>query len=140
MYETKLYKVWTSMKCRCLNKKDKRYYDYGGRGITVCDEWLEFKSFMDWAYANGYNDGLAIDRIDNDKGYCPENCKWSTTKEQARNKRTTHYIEIDGVAKSMIEWSEISGTRHGTISTRLRRGWNPKEAVFGKNIKAKKGA
>ena len=76
------------MKYRCLNKNGRRYKDYGGRGITICDEWKnDFKAFYDWAMANGYKDDLSIDRIDNDKGYYPENCRWATAFEQNHNKR-----------------------------------------------------
>jgi hypothetical protein len=78
------------MKQRCHNPKNSRYQDYGGRGITVCDEWLNsFTSFYDWSIANGYRDDLSIDRIDNDKGYSPDNCRWATVLEQNRNKRRT---------------------------------------------------
>lgn len=84
---TRIYKCWADMKQRCLNKKHKWYPKYGGRGITVCDEWLEFPAFYEWAIANGYSDNLTIERIDNDKGYYPGNCKWATQQEQSMNKR-----------------------------------------------------
>lgn len=87
MSRTRLYRCWQDMKHRCLNATSKDYHRYGGRGITFCDEWKEFEPFRDWALANGYDDKLTIDRIDNDGNYCPENCKWSTQKEQARNKK-----------------------------------------------------
>ena len=87
---TKLYKVWKDIKSRTLNPKHKAYQDYGGRGITICDEWKnDFKSFYDWAISNGYeeNKGLSIDRIDNGTGYSPENCRWTTSIIQNRNQR-----------------------------------------------------
>lgn len=83
----RIYKCWADMKTRCLNKKHKWYGHYGGRGITVCDEWMRFEPFAEWALSHGYAEDLTIDRIDNDKGYCPENCKWSTQQEQSMNKR-----------------------------------------------------
>ena len=89
-YEKKdrLYIIWTGMKQRCYNHSHKNYTDYGGRGITVCDEWLhDFSAFQKWAMAHGYADDLTIDRIDNDKGYSPDNCRWDTIKEQRKNQR-----------------------------------------------------
>lgn len=85
---TRLYRIYSCMKDRCYNKSRERYADYGGRGITVCDEWLDsFEAFRDWALNNGYRDDLSIDRIENDKSCSPENCRWVTVKEQNNNRR-----------------------------------------------------
>lgn len=84
---TKLYKVWTSMKQRCTNPNSQNYHRYGGRGIAVCQEWAaSFECFYDWAISSGYQDGLEIDRIDNNGGYDPENCHWVTHKVNANNR------------------------------------------------------
>ena len=85
---TRLYRIWSDIKSRTLNSKYKDYLNYGGRGITMCEEWKnDFLSFYDWAMSNGYSDELSIDRIDNDGNYCPENCRWTTQTIQARNQR-----------------------------------------------------
>jgi hypothetical protein len=87
---SRLYRIWKNMKTRCFNQKVKSYKDYGGRGITICDEWCNsFEAFETWALSNGYADDLTIDRINNDWNYCPDNCKWATKKEQANNKRNS---------------------------------------------------
>ena len=101
--ECRLYDVWHGMKQRCGNPLNKNYAGYGRRGIKVCDEWLNsFQAFYDWATANGYREGLSLDRIDNDKGYSPDNCRWTTMKEQANNRRKkrkiTEYLD-NGVQK-----------------------------------------
>jgi hypothetical protein len=87
-HHNKLCNVWASIKNRCYNQKAPRYRDYGGRGITVCDEWrASFQLFYEWAMNNGYREGLSIDRENNDKGYDPSNCRWATAKAQANNRR-----------------------------------------------------
>lgn len=96
---SRIYGTWNNIKQRCENKTNHMYYYYGGRGITLCDEWHNLETFMKWASDNGYSDDLTIDRIDNDRGYCPDNCRWATMVEQNKNKRiyTTNTSGIKGV-------------------------------------------
>lgn len=125
------------MRQRCSNPKCINFHNYGGKGITVCDEWNNsFESFYEWAMSNGYEKGLTIDRIDVNGNYEPSNCRWATYKEQANNRTSNRLIEVDGVSHTIGDWSEITGIRLATIWARLKRGWTAKEAVttpVGKN-------
>lgn len=96
--KTRLYHIWTAMKQRCSNPSNARFDDYGGRGISVCTEWLSFDAFASWSVANGYADQLTIDRIDVDGGYAPENCRWIPAHEQASNRRGNVRISFNGMA------------------------------------------
>lgn len=127
---TKLYGVWRTMKSRCLNPNNKKYNDYGGRGIKVCEEWsLHFRSFYDWAMSNGYEEGLSIDRIDNDCDYCPENCRWTDWVTQANNRRVTPIIVVDGVRRTAREWSVIAKVNYRTILRRYHKGLTGSELI-----------
>lgn len=122
---TRLYNIWSCMKSRCINTKDTRYKDYGGRGITICDEWLhDFQAFYDWAMANGYSENLTIDRKDNDKGYYPDNCRWATNKEQNTNQRRNRWITYNGETKTITDWARTTNINHSALSRRLQRGWS----------------
>lgn len=131
MCNTRLYSIWESMKTRCANPNHKSYVDYGGRGISVCETWgNSFTAFMEWAVENGYQDDLTLDRIDNGKGYSPENCKWSTAVEQARNRRTSTVITFNGRSCVLEEWAEMTGVSSRTISRRVKAGWVVEDALF----------
>lgn len=129
----KLYKTWGHVKERCKNPNYPSYECYGGRGIKVCDEWdKSYVAFRDWAFANGYKEGLSIDRIDVNGNYEPSNCRWITLAEQQRNKRTTRYITYMGETKSVPEWCDIYNLDQGNVRRRLLNGWNPEECLFGR--------
>lgn len=129
----RLYNIWKGMRKRCRNPKSNRWERYGGRGITVCDEWDDYSVFYQWAMKSGYSDELSIDRIDNDKGYYPGNCRWSSPKEQANNRKTNHLIEMNGEIHTIAEWSNITGIDQATILQRIKRGCNA-ETVLSKVI------
>ena len=119
----RLYSIWGCMKTRCYNKNREDYKYYGGRGISVCNEWKHnFAAFREWALSNGYDDSLTLDRIDPDGNYCPSNCRWATAKEQGNNKRRTIFLEIDGVRKTLTQWADDVGMPRNRIYSRYYRG------------------
>ena len=117
--KTRLYHIWKNMKQRCDNTNSHKYYIYGARGITVCDEWKnDFMIFYNWSMNNGYKDNLSIDRIDNEKGYNPENCRWVNNKTQANNRRNNILITYDGVTNNLKQWSEVLNIPYSTLRNR----------------------
>lgn len=128
--KTRLYRIWANMKSRCHNPKTSFYNRYGGKGVTVCDEWKNnFQAFHDWAVTHGYSDDLSIDRIDVNGNYEPGNCRWVSTKAQAKNRSNNHIVIVDGVSKSLMEWCEIYSINYKTVRDRLKRGWTVKLAL-----------
>lgn len=118
----KLYRVWKAMRERCYREKAVSYPMYGGRGISVCEEWKHnYDSFYKWAMENGYKEGLSIDRINTNGNYEPSNCRWATPKEQARNTRKNVMIEINGTLKSLPEWCEDLGIPYDRVHGRYER-------------------
>lgn len=117
----RLYEIYHGIKKRCYNKNCKRYKDYGGRGIYMCNEWLSggVDSFIDWALTNGYEDNLTIDRIDNNGIYEPSNCRWVTYKENCRNKRKTLYVEYKGIRKPLRTWCEELNLNYDNMHDRI---------------------
>lgn len=114
-----LYQTWQSMKARCLNPNNPSYADYGGRGIKICDQWMHnFNQFVDDMGVKPQ--GYSIDRIDNNGNYSPQNCKWSSKKEQQRNRRVTKHITIEGVTYLVCELSEKYGFKYDTIVNRAK--------------------
>lgn len=119
---TRVYGIWQKMKDRCYNKKVRSYKNYGARGISICEDWLIPENFISWAKNNGYKDNLTIDRIDNDGNYCPENCRWSDPKQQARNRTTNILVDYKGKTLTLIELSEITGITYSCLNARYHRG------------------
>lgn len=126
----RIYDIWMCMKNRCNNPNDKRWQNYGGRGITVCKEWNDdFLVFREWALNNGYDNKLTLDRIDNNKGYSPDNCRWATMLQQANNRRGNVIIEYDGEKHTLSETARKYNINVQTLSWRLRTGWDIKRAI-----------
>ena len=123
-----IYNVWQAMIQRCCNANNKRFKDYGGRGISVCQEWIAFPSFCKWAFEGGYKKGLTIDRINNDGNYELSNCKWSTDAEQSRNNRHTKLITFNGITLCKNDWASKIGINSMTLSKRLKR-WPLEKAL-----------
>lgn len=119
---TRLYQIWVGLKGRCQNENNARYSNYGGRGISVCEEWNKsFQAFYDWSLENGYDETLTIDRIDNDGNYAPANCHWATIEEQCNNRRTNVVIKIGNAEKTLTQWCDIFEVDYKTIYARYRR-------------------
>ena len=126
---TRLFQTWVNMRSRCYDEKNKEYKNYGGRGIAVCEEWMrDFGAFQRWALNSGYTDELTIDRIDVNKEYSPDNCRWATRKEQGQNKRVC-YLTFNGETRTRKEWSEITGISSENIASRLCKGWSLERAL-----------
>lgn len=127
---SRLYRIWCSMKRRTSVEVDSGYYKYGGRGIEMCDEWKEsFPSFSKWAISAGYSDSLSIDRIDNNKGYSPDNCRWVSIEVQARNKRNNINLTFQGETHILTDWAKLTGINFCTIRSRLGAGWSVERAL-----------
>lgn len=126
-YKEVWYNSWRSMISRCTNPNSANYKYYGGVGVTICEDWLNADAFGEWASNSGWFKGATLDRIDNSKGYCPENCRWATKKDQAHNRRTTRLITYNGETHSVTEWAKILGVNRTLLLNRLCRGWSEQE-------------
>lgn len=126
---TRLHSIWTAMKSRCYNPKNNRYKNYGLKGITVCEEWQEFIPFYKWAVTKGYKEGLTIDRIDNSKGYSPDNCRWATQEEQQNNRSNNHLITYNGETHTLAQWAKIKNIKAVTLAARIKNGWTIERAL-----------
>lgn len=131
LFGKRIYKIWDGMKQRCLNQNNNAYINYGGRGITVCDEWKHnFQAFYDWSMEHGYNDELTLDRKDVNGNYCPENCRWANDITQHNNTRVNRFIEYNGETHTMAEWARIKGMKYVTLNTRINKyHWTIEKAL-----------
>ena len=126
----RLKSIYNGMRLRCYNENNVNYKYYGGKGVTICDEWLlSFENFFDWAINNGYNENLTIDRIDSEKEYSPDNCKWSTKKEQAYNRSISVKLTLNGRTMYMTEWAEELEIDKKILSWRYNNGWSDEEIL-----------
>lgn len=125
---TRQYEVWCGIKKRCYNSKSKSYKNYGGRGITMCDEWKnDFKAFYDWSIENGYKDNLSIDRIDVNGNYEPSNCRWVDRLTQANNKRDTRWVTFNSKTQSLSDWCRELNLNYRRCLYRLNHNYEVKE-------------
>ena len=131
MKEPKLRPVWRGMKARCYNIKTPKFKHYGGRGIKVCEEWrTSYKAFYTWAIANGYQDGLTLDRKDVNGNYEPSNCRWVSIVTQNRNRRNVRELSYNGETKTLFEWAEIVNIPQIILYRRIQdHGWSAEQAL-----------
>jgi hypothetical protein len=127
MKGTPTYAVWRGLRQRCQNPYHKQFAAYGGRGIKVCERWSSFVNFL--ADMGTKPPGMSLDRIDNDKGYSKDNCRWATSKEQNNNRRDNRHVTVGGETRTIAEWADVRKMPSYLIYQRLRRGWTAERAV-----------
>lgn len=127
----RIYNIYYGIKKRCCKKREKSYKRYGGRGITICDEWRDsFEAFYEWAVSHGYSDDLTIDRIDVNGDYCPENCRWVDIKKQCNNRRNNHLITYNGKTQTVAQWAAEYGINYRKLNDRINKlRWSIEKAL-----------
>lgn len=135
-YTSSTYKSWSRMKGRCLDKKNIKFAQYGGKGITICDRWKNFKNFLE--DMGERPEGASIDRIDSGLGYFKENCRWSDIKDQNRNRKSCINLTFKGRTRNLAEWSEVLGVKYSTIYQRYIKGYPIQFVLSSKNYKTTK--
>ena len=139
MKGSRLYSIYYNIKTRCYNKNSPSFYNYGNRGIKMCEEWFNnFVNFYEWSIDNGYSEDLTLDRINNNGNYEPNNCRWTTQQKQSLNRRDNHYVTINKTTKTLIEWCEHYNINYHTVQDRIRRGWKEYDALT-KKVETKFG-
>ncbi|HEQ5040169.1 TPA: hypothetical protein VG511_000623 [Streptococcus pyogenes] len=126
---TRLYRIWKGMMNRCYNHKNDNYKYYGGKGISICDEWLTFINFRTWSLSNGYKESLTIDRINPKGNYTPLNCRWVSMKMQQNNKTNNRYLSYLGQEYTIAEFSEKLNVTYWTVINQLKLGWSVERIV-----------
>lgn len=128
--KTPLYRMWRSMIYRCEDPKHSAYKRYGGRGITVCEEWHDFETFKKWVDETKPNGNATVDRIDNNQGYSPDNCRWADMSTQANNRRSNRAISYNGETHNLMEWSKILGFNYKRVHNRMNKlGWSFEKSI-----------
>ena len=128
--DTRLYSVWNAMMSRCYNNNSKSYKCYNGRGIAVCDEWHDPKTFVEWSIKNGFKEGLTIDRKDNNGNYEPSNCRWVTRKAQMNNYSRNHLLTYNGKTQTVKQWADEKGIKYTTLLMRINKlHWSIEQAI-----------
>lgn len=133
-----IYNTWRGMIGRCKHRSNRYYHNYGGRGIRVCEEWQDAFTFIIWAMANGWQEGMQIDRINNDGNYEPSNCRFVSRTDNCRNSRSNHLLTFRGVTKPISAWADEYSIPQATIRSRTRRGWTAEQALTYPAQKGKK--
>ncbi|MBQ0014774.1 MAG: hypothetical protein KBS82_05580 [Oscillospiraceae bacterium] len=126
---TRLYQIWAGMRKRCFNPNSSNYANYGGRGISICDQWSDFEVFESWANQNDYSDSKSIDRINVDGNYCPENCRWVDSVAQANNRRSNTFYTYNGESHTLAEWAKIKNVSYKGLWKKVSNG-NTLEQIF----------
>jgi len=133
LYNSRIYRTWATMIQRCTNPNNTGYKSYGGRGITVCEEWLDFSNF--YADMGERPKGKTLDRTNNSLGYSKENCRWATRKEQANNRRTNLFIIFNRAKKTLPQWANITGLTVSCLRRRIASGWSIEKTLTTPNTR-----
>lgn len=138
LHGTRIYRIWREMICRCTCPSDTGYKHYGGRGISVCSDWTDPVKFATWAQMNGYSDDLTLDRIDVNGNYTPDNCRWISFAEQCFNKRTTHWVTVNGIRMPLVKWARYLGVNYSCICRAAHKAGGAEEYIS-KKLQEKDG-
>lgn len=134
-FGTRLYNIWNSMRQRCNNPKHQAYTNYGGRGISICNQWNDFAAFRSWALSTGYDSdaerGLCtLDRINPNGNYCPDNCRWTNMRFQTNNRRETIFITYKNITLPLTAWADVTGIKYTTLWRRYKRGLPAEKILY----------